>query len=114
MKLNLLSVTATAALLLCAAPCFAQAAATAQNVPDLPYKAAPNFFQIPPGDSMGEAQGVATNSKGDIFVFFGGNPGGRLWEFDGTGKFIREIGKGYYGFLFAHMVRVTRRTIYGP
>ena len=103
---NLWSLTTTAALLLCAAPAFPQAAATAQNVPGLPYKAVPNFFETPPGDYLGESQGVATNSKGDIFVFFRGNPGSRLWEFDKTGKFIREIGKGYYGFLFAHMVRV--------
>ena len=106
MKLNLWSLTTTAALLLCAAAAFPQAAATAQNVPGLPYKAVPNFFETPPGDYLGESQGVATNSKGDIFVFFRGNPGSRLWEFDKTGKFIREIGKGYYGFLFAHMVRV--------
>ena len=106
MKLNLWSLTTTAALLLCAAPAFPQAAATAQNVPGLPYKAVPNFLETPPGDYLGESQGVATNSKGDIFVFFRGSPGSRLWEFDKTGKFIREIGKGYYGFLFAHMVRV--------
>jgi DNA-binding beta-propeller fold protein YncE len=92
--------------LLCAAPAFPQAAATAPNVPSLPYKAVPNFFATPPGDYLGESQGVATNSKGDIFVFFRGTPGSRLWEFDNTGKFVREIGKGYYGFLFAHMVRV--------
>ena len=101
MKLNLSSLTA-AALLLCAAPAFPQAAATATNVPDLPYKAVPGFFETPPGDYQGESQGTATNSKGDIFVFFRGNPGSRLWEFDKAGKFIREIGKGYYGFLFAH------------
>jgi hypothetical protein len=106
LKLNLWSLTTTAALLLCAARTFPQAAATAQDVPGLPYKAVPNFFETPPGDYLGESQGVATNSKGDIFVFFRGNSGSRLWEFDETGKFIREIGKGYYGFLFAHMVRV--------
>ena len=106
MKLNLWSLTTTAALLLCAARTFPQAAATGQDVPGLPYKAVPNFFETPPGDYLGESQGVATNSKGDIFVFFRGNPGSRLWEFDKTGKFIHEIGKGYYGFLFAHMVRV--------
>ena len=106
MKLNLWYLITAAALLLSAAPAFAQEAATAQNVPDLPYKAVPNFFQTPPGDYLGEVQGVATNSKGDIFVAFRGNPGSRLWEFDKTGKFVREIGKGYYGFLFAHKVRV--------
>ena len=83
MKLNL-SCLAAAALLLGAGPAFSQAVATAQNVPELPYKAVPNFFQAPPGDYQGETQGVATNSKGDIFVFFRGNPGG------GYGNSIRR------------------------
>ena len=109
MKRNLWSLASTAVLLLCAAPAFPQAAATAQNAPDLPYEAVPNFFETPAGDYMGERQGVATNSKGDIFAFFRGTPESRLWEFDNTGKFIKEIGKGYYGFLFAHSVRVDRQ-----
>jgi sugar lactone lactonase YvrE len=94
------------ALVLGIAPAAAQVAATAPNVPDLAYEVAPDFLKIPPGDFMGEAQGVATNSKGEIFVFVRGNPGGRLWQFDRNGNFIREIGKGYYGFLFPHAVRV--------
>jgi len=105
LKLNLWSVIAVAALSLSAAA-FPQQAATVQNVPELPYKAVPNFIQTPPGDYMGEVLGDATNSKGDIFVFFRGNPISRLWEFDKTGKFVREIGKGYYGFEYAHKVRV--------
>ena len=32
--------------------------------------------------------------------------GSRLFEFDRTGKFVREIGQGVYGFLFAQAVRV--------
>ena len=42
-----------------------------------------------------------------MFVFFRGERS-RLWQYDKTGKFIREIGKGFYGFLFAHSVRVDR------
>ena len=87
-------------------PAAAQVAATAPNVPVLPYKAVPGFFKIPAGEFMGEAQGIATNSRGDIFIFFRGNPGGRLWQFDKLGNFVREIGKGYYGFQFPHAVRV--------
>ena len=30
----------------------------------------------------------------------------RLFEFDQTGKYVREIGQGLYGFVFAHTVRV--------
>ena len=32
--------------------------------------------------------------------------GSRLFQFDRTGKFVREIGQGSYGFLFAQQVRV--------
>ena len=32
--------------------------------------------------------------------------GSRLFEFDATGKYLREIGTGIYGFLFAQSVRV--------
>ncbi len=94
-----------AGMLLCAGQATAQVAATAQNVPVMNYKSVPNFFKAPPGDYMGETQGVATNSKGDIFVYFRGEHT-RLWQFDKTGKFVKEIGKNYYGFLFAHSVRV--------
>lgn len=68
----------------------------------------------------GEMAGVATNSKGDIFVYTRtGHPtitigtarpfahgGSRLFEFDKSGKFIREIGQDSYGFLVAQQVRV--------
>ena len=64
--------------------------------------------------------GVATNSKGHIFVYtrtggttvtLGGSrtfmhSGSQLFEFDQTGKYVREIGKDLYAFNFAHAVRV--------
>lgn len=97
-----------AVLLMGGVPASAQVAATAQNVPDLPYQAVPNFFHgIPPGEYLGELQGIATNSKGDTFAFFRG-PNTRLWQFDRSGKFVKEIGKDFYGFMFAHSVRVDR------
>jgi sugar lactone lactonase YvrE len=87
------------------ASAMAQQKATAQNVPDIPYTSVPNFLKVPAGETMGEAVGVATNSKGHVFVFHR-SANTRLWEFDRTGAFVREIGKGYYGFEFAHSVRV--------
>src|SRR6478672_5612010 len=93
------------ALLLCAVPAVAQQKATAQNVPEISYMSAPNFLKIPAGETLGEAVGVATNSKGHIFVYFR-SANTRLWEFDKNGNFLKEIGKGYYGFEFAHSVRV--------
>lgn len=85
-----------------------QSVATAFNsAPDMFYEAVPNFFAAPAGDYMGEKQGVATNSKGHVFAFFRG-PHTRLWEFGSDGQFIKEIGKDYFGFLFAHSVRIDR------
>jgi sugar lactone lactonase YvrE len=103
-----LAATASVALLFSTGSAWPQVTATAgATAPDLAYEAVPNFFQAPPGDYMGELQGVASNSKGHVFAFFRG-PQTRLWEFGPDGKFIKEIGKGFYGFQFAHSVRVDR------
>ena len=101
--------------LLCAASLFAQS-----SVPEIPYDSAPNLLKLPDNLYLGEAVGVATNSKGHIFVYtrtgsvnatLGTNrvfvrAAARLFEFDQTGKYVREIGQGLYGFVFAHTVRV--------
>src|SRR5213080_733590 len=105
MKRILISPVALSVLAL--APAFAQRKATIQNVPEIPFTAVPNFLKLPPGEYMGEAVAVATNSKGHIFVFHRSN-NNRLFEFDQTGKFIREIGSGFLGFEFAHSVRVDK------
>ena len=93
------------ALMLCAAPAFAQAKATAQNVPEIPYDSVPNFLKLPPGLYLGEAIGVSTNSKGHVFVYTR-SANTRLFEFDQNGVYVREIGEGAYNFEFAHSVRV--------
>lgn len=90
---------------LSAAPLLAQVKAKAQNVPEIPFDTVPNFIKMPPGLYLGEAMGVATNSKGHLFVFTR-SANTRLFEFDQNGKFVREIGEGNYGFEFAHSVRV--------
>jgi hypothetical protein len=54
---------------------------------------------------FGEGIGVATNSKGHVFVYTRSGET-RLFEFDQTGAFVREIGQGLYGLVFAHAVRV--------
>jgi len=107
-----------------AAPLFAAAAlavlpAAAQDAPEIHYTAA-DIIQMPPDTYFGEVAGVATDSKGHVFVFQrSGNPyatmggsrvfahgGTQLLEFDSNGRFVREIGKGIYGFLVAEQVRV--------
>ena len=79
-----------------------------------------NPLTLPDDIYLGEVGGVATNSRGDIFVYTRtGHPtmslasarpfvhgGSRLFQFDRSGTFTREIGQGVYGFLFAAQVRV--------
>src|SRR5258706_7527161 len=93
------------AVLLGAGSAFAQAKATAQNVPEIQYESVPNFFKLPAGLYLGEAIGVATNSKGHVFVYTR-SANTRLFEFDQNGTYVREVGEGAYNFEFAHSVRV--------
>ena len=79
--------------------------AKVQNVPEIPYESVPNFFKLPPNLYLGEGIGIASNSKGHIFIFTRSQRT-RLFEFDQSGNFVREIGEGLYGFVFAHAVRV--------
>jgi sugar lactone lactonase YvrE len=94
-----------AAALLSAPPILAQSRAKAQNVPEIPFDSVPNFLKFPPNIYLGEGIGVATNSKGHVFVYTRSGDT-RLFEFDQNGAFVREIGQGLYGFTFAHAVRV--------
>src|SRR4030095_7914345 len=83
----------------------AQARATATNVAIIPHESVPNFFKLPPGVYTGENMGIATNSKGHIFIFHRSGET-RSYEYDEKGTFVKEIGRGNYGFSFAHSVRV--------
>ena len=96
-----------AAILLLAGGASAQQKATITGVPDIPFTSVPNFIKLPPGEYLGEAVAVATNSKGNVFVYHRRDTT-RLFEFDKNGTFVKEIGKGYYGFEFAHSVRVDK------
>ncbi len=83
------------------------AKAKAENIPELKFEVVPNFLKMPPGLYLGEGIGVATNSKGHVFVYTR-SENTRLFEFDKTGTYIKEIGEGVYGFQFAHAVRVDK------
>ena len=105
--------------LLVAAAAITVVVANAQ-VPEIRFDSVPDALQLPAGLYLGEVGGVATNSRGDIFVYTRtGHPtitigtarpfahgGSRLFQFDKNGKFVREIGKDSYGFMFAAQVRV--------
>jgi hypothetical protein len=96
------------------------ASLAAQNVPEIAYDANADLLKLPENIHMGEAAGVATNSKGHIFVYTRSGAshatlgtsrtfykaGSRLFEFDQTGKYVREIGVGVYGFNNAQAVRI--------
>jgi sugar lactone lactonase YvrE len=92
------------------------------SIPEIAYDAV-DPIKLPDNLYLGEAVGVATNSKGTIYVYTRtGNPtatlgtrrtfarnAARLFEFEPNGKFVREIGQDLYGFVFAHTVRVDRQ-----
>jgi hypothetical protein len=106
------------------AVCWCAARPYAQSpVPTIAFDAAPIAWKMPPEIHLGEVAGVATDSKGQIFIYTRtGNPtvglgnsrlfshgGSRLFQFDARGNYVKEIGQGIYGFLVAHSVRVDAR-----
>src|SRR5256885_16827508 len=115
MNITLNIVTATLAGGLLAASALAQSSA-----PEIRFDSVANAIQLPAGLYLGEVAGVASNSKGDIFVYTRtGHPtvtigtmrpfphcGSRMFQFDRTGKYVREIGKDTYGFMAAAQVRI--------
>src|SRR6516225_4227864 len=96
------------------------ASLAAQTAPEIAYDANADLLKLPENIHLGEVAGVATNSKGHIFAYTRTGAahatvgtsrtfyksGSRLFEFDQTGKFVREIGIGVYGLNFAQAVRV--------
>ncbi|HMJ86583.1 MAG TPA: hypothetical protein VK504_25570, partial [Vicinamibacterales bacterium] len=110
MKRLLQCLVASATLAVTAAP-------VAQSVRELTYDANADVLTLP---SYGEVAGVATNSRGQVFVyartghavatlgdvrkFYHG--GSRLFQFEPSGKLVKEIGQGVYAVNFAQQVRV--------
>ncbi|MBZ5677567.1 MAG: peptidyl-alpha-hydroxyglycine alpha-amidating lyase family protein [Acidobacteriia bacterium] len=106
--------------LLAAALISGMPAGAQSSVPEIAFDSNADLLKFPANIHLGEAAGVATNSKGDIFVYTRtGHPtisigtarpfahgGSRLFQFDKNGKFIREIGQDSYAFLVAQQVRI--------
>jgi len=100
---------------LLALPGLSQLAAQQINVPQIPVDEDINFLKLNYNMNLGEVLGVAVNSKGTIVVLnhpgsatsgpLYGNATTQLFEFDSTGKYVREIGHGVYGLGYAHSVR---------
>lgn len=93
---------------------------SAQSVPDINYDSAPNFLKLPEGMNFGEVAGSAYNSKGHVFVFTRTGDtyattgtsrtfthgGGIIYEFDQTGKYVKDIGQGLYGILYPNAIHI--------
>lgn len=100
-----------AGLLLSATSAFAQfgvggsPAKAKATTPEIPFTVVPGFIKMPPGLYLGEGIGVATNSKGHVFVYTRSGET-RLFEFDQNGNYVKEFGANSYAFSFAHSVRV--------
>src|SRR5260221_11774251 len=99
----------------------AGASLAAQNaVPEIAFDANADLLKAPLDLFVGEVGGVGQNSKGQIFVYTRtGHPyatigdnrtfargGSRLFQFDRTGKFERELGQMVYGFNAAIGLRI--------
>src|SRR5437764_8498703 len=85
-----------------------------QGAPEIPFNGDINFLKVPVDMNLGEASGVAVNSKGEIAVFTRSNSANgpaygatasQILLFDKTGRFLREVGKGIYAWSYAHTVR---------
>jgi hypothetical protein len=104
----------TLALVFCAAAAFGDD--LGPQVPEIPYDSVPNFLKLPSDLHLGEASGVAVNSKKHVFVFSRGNTTGpaygataaQILEFGPDGRYIREIGHNLYAWSFAHAIRVDK------
>jgi hypothetical protein len=91
-------------------------AAAQQSVPEIPFESVPDYFKYPAEMNLGEMASVAVNSKGHVFMLSRSNLTGPLFgtiatqvlEFDQNGKYLREIGKGLYGFGYGHSIRVDK------
>src|SRR5262245_5208702 len=98
----------------------AGASLAAQNVPDIQFDSNADLLKTPNDVFVGEVGGVGANSKGQIFVYTRtGHPyatlsdnrtflrgGSRLFQFDQTGKYVRELGQDVYGFNAAIGLRI--------
>ncbi len=86
------------------------------QVPEIPFDSPANLLKLPADLHLGEASGVAVNSKKHLFVFSRGNSTGpayaatasQVLEFGPDGKFIREIGHNLYAWSYAHTVRIDK------
>lgn len=104
------------ALLVLAAGLLAQPSVLFAQPQEIPFDSVTKFYKMPAGTHLGEAAGVAVNSKGHIFIYTrAGSLGGHivgpqaaiLYEFGPDGAFIRKV-QDLYSMAWAHAVRVDK------
>src|SRR5882757_6142390 len=89
------------------------AGAQGEGVPEIRFDASPDFLKLPANLPWGEVAGVAMDKQRHLFTYVRTGAqnslhtqvSAQLFEFGPDGAFIKEIGKGLYGFAFAHTVR---------
>src|ERR1044071_712841 len=69
-----------------------------------PYRLVTDFPQLPANIKFAEGSGVATDSKGDVFVFHRGEP--PILVLDKSGKLLRTFGNGV--FKSSHGLRIDK------
>ncbi|MGE0451852.1 MAG: peptidyl-alpha-hydroxyglycine alpha-amidating lyase family protein [Vicinamibacterales bacterium] len=95
-------------------------AAQGPAAPEIAFDSTGSLLTTPDNVFVGEVAGVGRNSRGEIFVYtrtshpyatLGDNRtffhnGSKLFVFDSTGKYLRELGQETYGFNIAFGLRV--------
>src|SRR5258708_24559778 len=97
---------------------FAAAPLFAQQPPEIRFHSVPDFLKLPPDIYLGEATGVAVNSKSHVFVFSRGNTTGpayaaaaaQLLEFAPDGKFLPQIHHNLSPWPFSPTINATMHT----
>ena len=113
-----------AALVVSGSVAFSGGLARGAQQKEIAFDSAGDFLTMPADIHLGEVAGVATTSTGNLWVYNQGGGlnltvgaarlhpagGARLFEFDKSGKFVRELGSTNeerpYGFRWAQGVRV--------
>ena len=104
-----------------AIPLFLAASAFAQSsVPEIQFDSNSTFLKWPEHIYMGEPAGVASDSKGHVFIYTRTGEenlttgtsrtfvrgGSKLYEFNDKGDYMRELGQDLYGFIRAERLRI--------
>ena len=83
----------------------AQRTCHGDECPDHPSRIGAELLQAPARRLHRREHGNRDQFQGHIFIFHRSGET-RLYEYDEKGTFVKEIGRGNYGFSFAHSVRV--------